>query len=134
MAYATTAELAAYLGIDESDLPDDAGRLLERASEDVDYITLDRIDDDDTDHTDAAKKATMAQVEMWLETGEQQAIGGNVQGFQVGRLQVQYGAGSNRVAPIGMAPRARRFLLLAGLLYRGIPATGKTTGESEFDV
>ena len=115
MAYATTTELAEYLGVQESDLPDDAERLLERASEMIDYYTLNRIDE--TEDAEVAKKATMAQVEQWLEMGDEGII--KIQGLTIGPFQAQFGAGDNRTIP-ELASRARRFLFLEGLLYRGV--------------
>ena len=114
MSYATETELAEYLGLDETDLPDDAERLLDRASEMIDYYTLNRIDEEDAE---VAKKATMAQVEQWLEMGDEGIV--KLQGLTIGPFQAQFGAGDNRTIP-ELASRARRFLFLEGLLYRGV--------------
>lgn len=116
MAYATEADLAEYLGVSEADLPTDAGRLLERASEAVDYLTLGRIDPGNAQHAEAAKKATCAQVESWLETEEVGDKQGTVKRFTIGRFSMDFG---EQGVP-QVAPRARRYLLLAGLLYRGV--------------
>lgn len=123
MAYATIAELLTYVG-EEVTLPSEAEqtRLLERASELIDYITLDQVDVDDDEHVEAVKNAAVAQVGYWLEGGEQVDISGPIQGYTIGSLQIQYGAGSNRAAPGRLAPRARSFLFRAGLLYRGVGA------------
>ena len=120
MAYATESDLAQYLGVSEADLPADAARLLERASELIDHLTLGRIDSENTEHTEAARKAACAQVEFWLAVDEENDIPGPIQGIIIGRMQIQYGAGSNRIAAVYVAPRARRYLLDAGLLYRGV--------------
>jgi|SRR5690625_190827 len=114
MAYATEAELAAYLGISEDDLPDESERLLDRASELIDEATRGRATGE------AASKATCAQVEFWLEVDEEHDIEGPIQGVIIGRLQIQYGAGPNRIAPTYLAPRARRYLRNAGLLYAAV--------------
>lgn len=119
MAYATEQDLADYLGVSLADLPDDAERLLERASEDIDYYTLGR-----ATQSEATKLATCAQIEMWLEVGEETDIRGALQSFSIGRWSATYagaagGAGSGG-GPPALAPRARRHLLLAGLLYRGV--------------
>lgn len=121
MIYATTAELATYLGVDEADLPSDAERLLERASELVDQAALGRIGTDDADHLAAAQKAACAQVERWIETGESEAIAGQPRTLRLGRFAVETG-GSQSEAREGavLADRARRHLFLAGLLYRGV--------------
>lgn len=116
MAYASEADLAEYLGVGESQLPDDAERLLERASELVDYLTLGRINTANAEHAEAAKKATCAQVESWLETEEVGEKQGAVKRFTIGRFSMDFG--DSGVPTV--APRARRYLLLAGLLYRGV--------------
>lgn len=116
MAYATPQDLAEYLAVDPMQLPADVERLLERASEAVDYLTLGRIDPSNSEHLEAAKKATCAQAESWLETEEVGDKQGNVKRFAIGRFSMDFGeAGVPQVAP-----RTRRYLLLAGLLYRGV--------------
>lgn len=114
--YATAVELGAYLD-DEAAVPADADRQLLRASEVVDEALLTATYTVDTDGlpTDSAviaalRDATCAQVEFWLAGDEEDDIAGPVQGLQVGGLQVQYGAGSNRAAPLHLAPRAVRHL------------------------
>lgn len=121
MAYALPADLLAYMG-DEVDLPSESeqARLLERASELIDAVTLNRIDDDDTDHTDAAQTAAVAQVAYWLEGGEAVDITGTLEGYSIGSLRVSYGSGAARTAPGRLAPRAKQALMLAGLMYRGV--------------
>lgn len=118
--YATKEDVAEYLHTDEANLPDDVERLLARASELIDGETLRPIKRDKAEHMEAAKNAVCAQIEYWIDEGEDGDIGGPIQGFSLGSLQVQYGAGRNRVGPTYLAPRARRFLLHAGLLYRGV--------------
>ena len=121
MAYATTTELADYLYIDEADLPDDAERLLDRASELVDYVTLERIDETDTEEAEAAKKATMAQYEWWAESGDELGVTSSFDSISIGEFSVSNYAGSEgAVKPGGLAPRAAQYLQLAGLLYGGV--------------
>ena len=115
MAYATEQDLADYLGVSLADLPDDAERLQERASEDIDYYTLGR-----ATQSEATKLATCAQIEMWLEVGEEADIRGALQSFSIGRWSATYASSGNGGGPPALAPRARRHLLLAGLLYRGV--------------
>lgn len=119
MAYATTTELADYLGVQEADLPDDADRLLDRASETIDYYTLNRIDESVTSEADAAKKATMAQYEWWSQFDE----------FMTSNFlsSVSIGPYSAGISPSeggstipDLAPRAKRYLFLEGLMYKGV--------------
>jgi hypothetical protein len=113
MAYATTADLATYLGIPEADLPADSTRQLQRASELLDYATMGRTTATET--ADAAKSATMAQVEFWLEAGEESDIYGskNFRSHSIGGVSIQ-----GRISEL--APRAKRILSAEGLLYRGV--------------
>lgn len=116
MPYATPQDLAEYLAVGVDDLPADVERLLERASEAVDYLTLGRVDPGNAEHAEAAKLATCAQVESWLETEEVGEKQGAVKRFTIGRFSMDFG---DQGVP-QVAPRARRYLLLAGLLYRGV--------------
>lgn len=121
MAHAVKADLEAYAG-ESVTLPsdDEIDRLLDRASELIDEITMLRcVDADNDDHTEARKLATCAQAEYWLQAGEPRGLEGSVQSYSVGSVQVTYGAGNRRPE---LASRARRHLMLAGLLYRGVTA------------
>ena len=114
MAYATLTELADYLGVLESDLPDDANRLLERASELIDYYTLGRIIAGET-----ASKATVRQYEWWSQFDEF-----NTQQF-FSEIEIGPFSASNRGQNAGggppeLAPRARQVLFLSGYLYAGV--------------
>jgi len=112
MAYATAIELATYLSVELVDLPEDAARLLERASEYMDEVTLEQIDTDNTNHVDAAKKATCAQVEFWLQVGEEHDIVG---------VTGEISAGSTKhTLPDRLSKRARQYLRVAGLTYRKV--------------
>lgn len=120
MAYALDSDVSDYTGIALSDLPADIARMIDRAGELIDETTLGRIDATNDDHLEAARKACAAQCEYWINSGESVDVTGPLQGYSIGSVQVQYGAGSSRVAAGTLAPRAIRHLFLAGLLYRGI--------------
>ena len=114
MAYATITELADYLGVQEADLPDDAERLLERASEMIDYYTLNRIEAGET-----ASKATCMQYEWWSQFDEF-----NTQQF-FSEIEIGPFSASNRGqnpdgGPPELALRARQVLFLGGYLYAGV--------------
>lgn len=126
--YATTAQLATYLGTTGETL--DAARLLKRATEVIQEATLDRvaIPDDpalvpvtpasptDTETLQiACREAACAQVEYWLETGEDADLRPNVQNYGRGKSSTTFGNGGLPA----LAPRARRKLFLAGALYCG---------------
>jgi hypothetical protein len=113
MSYATVSELSNFTGIPEIDLPADTNRMLQRASELVDFATMNRINATDTVHMEAAKKATCAQVEYWIEVDESMDKIGAPEAFNIGSFSM------NGKLP-ELSQRARRILFLAGLLYRGV--------------
>ena len=131
MPYANTTQLADYLGVAAGTLPTDAQRLLGRASELIQYATMDRVPEpvdpgavpvDPAAITDveayqiACRKATSAQIEHWLGSGEEADIAGQPKRYTISKLSVDWGDDK----PPELAPRARRYLFLAGLLYRGV--------------
>lgn len=122
MAYATEQDLAAYMGISEADLPDDAERLLERASDEIDYWTLGR-----ATPSEATRLAVCAQVEWWLQLretlGTELAGLDNLRSISLGKWSMTFGDDSGTGGGMrGLAPRARQYLLRAGLLFRGVDA------------
>lgn len=122
MAYATTTDLESYLNVTASELPDDADRLLDRASELVDYIVSPNIiDTTDTGQSTAAQNAVCAQVEYWINQGEEVDIMKAPGEYSIGSFSV--GRQSNQHEVPALSPRARRFLLLDGLLYKGVGGT-----------
>lgn len=114
VSYATDADLTAWLPA--GTVVADAARLLLRASEVVDaavrapftVVTATQLPVDSTVAA-ALRDATCAQVEQWVEVGEENDIDG-----LAGR-PVQIGGLSSDRAP-ELAPRAHRILLNAGLL------------------
>lgn len=111
--YATTKDLQDYLGATTA-LPQDAARLLARASEDVEACLTADPNLENLEVAAVLRQATCAQIELWMHTDESHAILG-AQGLQkIGDLEF-------RAAP-QLAPRAKRLLLRAGLglLYRGV--------------
>lgn len=112
----------------ESDLTDwlpdgtvvaDAARLLARASQRIDATVLAVFDVDtdtqmptDTDVAAALRDATCAQVEQWLEVGEENDIDG------LAGTQIAVTGFSGKRAP-RIAPRALDILRDAGLMNQG---------------
>lgn len=119
--YATLADLAVYLAVDLSALPTESQRQLNRASELVDQAVGGAIDTTDVTLAAAAMNATTAQVEYWQAVGEDVSIiGPNAGSVAIGTFRMD-GASLPE-----LAPRARKYLLAAGLLYRGVSQTGGT--------
>jgi len=119
MVYATTTELAEYLGIDVSSLPKDATRLLERASELIDYITGNNVDVSITEHEEAAR-ATCAQYEWWAEVGDELGLMSQISSMSIAEFSFSNGGSSQQSKLKTVATRAEQYLYLAGLLYRGV--------------
>lgn len=117
MSYATASDVAEFLYNDEAatdKLPDDIDRQISRAEELIDEIMLNNYESDNTDHQEAAKKATCAQIEYWLAVDEEIDIVDYAGNMEIGNL-------SMNMDSIGkIAPRAKRVLFNAGLLYAGV--------------
>ena len=124
MAYATTTELQAYLGT--ASLPADAQRLLDRASDLVDFVTLGKINVSIPYQEQAAQNATCAQVEYWITMGEDTDISGaSYESISIGTFQMTTSSSDSAKTQSlgskhGLAPRAGRILFLAGMTYRGV--------------
>lgn len=114
--YATSAEYETYSG---QTPPADIDRLLTDASDllDTEVLFAAVYDVDtgtnlptDADVAAAFRDAVCAQVQYWQEVGEEIDISGPIQGVSIGSVNIQYGAGSNRVGPTTVAPRVGRIL------------------------
>jgi hypothetical protein len=117
--YATEAQLAEWLPSGTA-VPD-AARLLKRASELVHHKTRFALFDADPDTympteasiVSAFADACCAQVEFWLDVGEEHDVEGLRGGVAIGSLRLDH-------LPPDLAPRARRILSGAGLLATAI--------------
>lgn len=116
---ATPADLTAWLPADGTiTVPTgpEAERLILRASETVAEHatvgwTVDTLGDPDvTEVREALRDATCAQVEQWLEVGEENDIAGYPRGTAMGM-----GSMNLSRLPSILAPRAKRILRTAGL-------------------
>jgi len=117
MSYATQSDVASYIYNDETatdQLPDDIDRLIARAEELIDEAMFGNYDSDNAEHQQAAKKATAAQIEYWLSFDEEIDIINYVDNMSMGNLDMSMDGITK------LAPRAKRELFLAGLLYTGV--------------
>lgn len=138
-AFATTAQLAAYLGVDVDELPAKSAQMLDRASELLDSVSMGRYHPAtaDPEVVDRMVKATCAQVEMWIASGDGEGadIGGGYQSYSTGTVSVQRGRGAVGTGSSDasrLAPRARTNLFRAGMLYAGVRVRA-TPGLTEID-
>lgn len=119
-AYATTSQLADWLGESATALPDDALRLLERASEVVEtYCLAGYAADRDGNPADPDERAYLAdaacaQVEFWGLVSEEHGIAGVTTG-------TMSAGGISHDMPRELAPRARAVLDRGGFLTPGAP-------------
>lgn len=129
--YATTTQLAEYLGIDIGDLPSDATRLLQRASELIKQVTLNNIDETDTTDMEYAELATCAQVEYWITDGESISISHGVAKYKLGEFQIDYNMGStgDSTNRNQLSTRSKNYLDDGGLTYRGVKLNGSNTND-----
>ncbi|SNR33080.1 hypothetical protein [Blastococcus mobilis] len=116
-AFATAADLSAWLPPGQAEsLGDDTDRILARASElvaeaatsgwPVDAQNLPALAEDRA----TLRDATLAQVEQWLEVGEENDIAGYSRATSMGPNGLSVSS-----LPAILAPRARRILRSAGL-------------------
>ncbi|MFD9813715.1 hypothetical protein [Streptomyces sp. NPDC059080] len=122
--YATREQLAAYLG---TAVPNDAERLIARASEDIDAALLTAVyRTDEMGYPVEARiraalaSAVCAQVEYWLATGEDgTGTGEQWDAVSIGPVSLSGRSSSPSPPVVGgveLAPRAYRALHMAGLL------------------
>ena len=118
MAYATTTDLASYLGVTVASLPTNSAILLERASELIDYYTFNKIQVSIPTEANVAKRATCQQVEYWFQVGEDNDVTGNqYKQISIGTWNASF---RDDFKMPTIAPRAKRTLFLGGMLFRGV--------------
>lgn len=116
MTYTDVIGVSEYMSLDEDDLPNDIDRMIDRASDLIDYYSLNKIDSNNNRQLEVAKKATNAQIEYWLNTNDELNIMHIFQGVTAGG-----DISINREGKLPeLAPRAKRALLLGGLYNRSV--------------
>lgn len=101
-------------------LPDNWEELLFYAEAMIDYVTLGRIKSvGDQDVMDLVRNAIYAQARYYAETGIEMDMlsSGNLSSIQLGQLSMSFKEHNNTG---NLNPQALRFLLLSGLMYRGV--------------
>lgn len=118
MAYATDIEYAEQLGLDLADVPANITIRLEEASAFLDALTIGNRDSENSAHTDALRKATIAQAAAWIRTD---AIAGTIKRESIGTSTTEYVTAAEPAITRGMlAPEAAMYLAPVGLLYTGV--------------
>lgn len=116
-------------------LPTDVTRQLKRASEVVYHATMGNIDTTNTDHAEAAKLATCAQIEYWLEVSEGVSISNGYKSLSIGSFSVDFGdTGGSGSNVNSLSSRSRFYLQDQGLLYRGVRTNANTLNSLDSDL
>jgi len=121
---ATTTDLQTYLGL--TPLPDDPDRLLTRAAEAINWAVLGRTEGATDTVVDLVKQAICAQVEYWMQVDESVDVVGAPKSLRV------FGSMDLTIDPNVIGPRARRYLLMSGLINRRVRAGGRWVLPPEF--
>ncbi|SET94763.1 hypothetical protein SAMN05421676_11213 [Salinibacillus kushneri] len=115
MIYATEQDYKDFTG---QTAPSNFARLADKVSKIVDRLTLNRIDQDDNNHIEAAKKAVCAQIEFELSIDDNLANMDNVSSFTVGSFSMNFGGDGQTFKKL--CQEAYTYLFDQGLLYRGV--------------
>lgn len=119
----TVDDIVSYTGIGITELPSDISRIIIRATEIIEYVTLNRAMPDNDKHQRAFKNAICAQVEYWLTVGEDLDFIGNISSIMIGSFQMQLGNADNdrgMGTTSRLSPRSYQALLMGGLFNRGV--------------
>jgi hypothetical protein len=115
--YATSAEVAAYMGIAENELPTNVNVLIKRASEIITIGMRGNYDSTNADHIEVVKLATCAQIQDWIEREVSAVANQNIQSYSLGSLSMTYASNdSNRNK---LCITSARYLNTYHLLYKG---------------
>lgn len=127
MSYATLETLSDYLRQEVTDMPSNAERLIERAGELFESVTLGRYLEawivEDAIVLARLQRAECAQVEYWISAGETADIDGGIKSYTAGSVSITRsagGTGSGSSLASRLAPRAKDALFLSGLLNAGV--------------
>jgi len=115
--YADSDDFEAYEGIDPETV-ENIDILLEKASRMIDTYTVNKAASYEDDY-DLLKMATCAQVAFWNETGDALDSMSRMSEFALGSFSFSRGS-SGVSGGMMLAPRTYEFLMLAGLMYRGV--------------
>lgn len=122
--YATKSDLAEFLGVNESDLPSEAGTYISRASEMVCIAMRNNYNPNNAEHVELAKLAVCAQCREWVDRGSMTSTDGDISGYTLGDLSVTFATKNNEDTTSQKANTlnadAKRYLNHRHLLYKGM--------------
>lgn len=115
MVYATKTDYEEFTG---ETAPSNFDRLAEKISKMIDRQTLSRINLNNQEHIEAAKKAVCAQIEFELSIDPLLADMDNVTSFNAGSFSMGFGGKGQSFQKL--CQEAYTYLFDQGLLYRGV--------------
>lgn len=116
--YATSADVAEYMGKTVEELPTGIEIIVKRANELIHMAMRENYNPKDEEHVELAKKAACAQCQHWIETELSPVSDNNIQSYSLGELSVTYSDVeklSNKLCSFAM-----RYLNYKHLLYKGM--------------
>lgn len=116
--YATKSDLADYMGKPKDELPSGSEIMIHRASEIICIAMRDNYNPNDEDHVEAAKLATCAQCQDWIEREVSAVSTNNISSFSLGELSITYSDVDKYSNKLSVA--AARYLNYKHLLYKGM--------------
>lgn len=116
--YATKADIAEYMGKKEEELPSGIEILIRRASEIICIAMRSNYNPNNEEHVEAAKLATCAQCQDWIEREVSAVANNNVASFSLGELSITYSDVDKYSNKLSVA--AVRYLNYKHLLYKGM--------------
>ena len=116
--YATAEDLAKYLGIPVEELPKGHNILLQRASELIGIAMRNNFKPSNENHVEAAKLATCAQCQNWIENDLSPVSNSHVASYSLGELSITYSDVDRFSNKLSVS--AARYLNHQHLLYKGM--------------
>lgn len=116
--FITSADLAGYMGQKEEELPKNIEILIKRGSELVSIAMRNNYNPNNPGHVEAAKLATCAQCQDWIEREVSAVSNNNMSSFSLGELSITYSdvdKYANKLCSTSV-----RYLNHRHLLYKGM--------------
>lgn len=116
--YASSEDLAKYIGKSIDELPKGVNILIKRASELVCISMRNNFNPENAAHIEAAKLAVCSQCQNWIENEVSAVSDNNVSSFSLGELSITYSDIAKY--PNKLCSTAAMYLNYKHLLYKGM--------------
>lgn len=117
--YATSADVAEYMGKKPEEMPEGIGILVKRANELIHFAIRGNYNQNNDDHVEAAKLAACAQCQHWIESELSPVSDSNIQSYSLGELSITYANVDMRCSN-KLCTTAARYLNVRHLLFKGM--------------